>query len=69
MTYYMHVIAPDSGRYHRLDAAKPVDRPTEARSPGDIVACFSEELGEWTAAQVTDLNPSWKMAGVLELDW
>jgi hypothetical protein len=33
------------------------------------VACFSEDLGEWTAAQITDLNPEWKTAGVLELDW
>lgn len=33
------------------------------------MACFADELGEWTAAQITDLNPSWKTAGVLELDW
>ncbi len=30
---------------------------------------YSEELGEWTAAQVTDLDPEWRTAGVLELDW
>jgi hypothetical protein len=33
------------------------------------VACLSDDLGEWTAAQITDLNPSWKTAGVLELNW
>jgi hypothetical protein len=33
------------------------------------VACFSDDLDEWTAAQITDLNPSWKTAGVLELNW
>jgi hypothetical protein len=33
------------------------------------VACLSDDLHEWTAAQITDLNPSWKTAGVLELDW
>jgi hypothetical protein len=43
--------------------------PPRPIAPGDVVACFSDELGEWTAAQITDLNPSWKMAGVLELDW
>jgi hypothetical protein len=37
--------------------------------PGDIVAAFSDELGEWTAAQVTDLDPNWPCAGVLDLDW
>jgi hypothetical protein len=36
---------------------------------GDVVAAYSEELGEWTAAQVTDLDPAWRTAGVLELDW
>jgi hypothetical protein len=33
------------------------------------VVCFSDDLDEWTAAQITDLNSSWKTAGVLELDW
>jgi len=33
------------------------------------VAAYSDELGEWTAAQITDLDPAWKCAGVLELDW
>jgi hypothetical protein len=43
--------------------------PPRPIAPGDVVACFSEELGEWTAAQLTDLNPSWKTVGVLELAW
>ena len=32
---------------------------------------FSESLGEWTAAQITDLNNRFGAgkAGVLELDW
>jgi hypothetical protein len=33
------------------------------------VACFSDDLDEWSAAQITDLNPSWKTAGVLALNW
>ena len=43
--------------------------PPRPIAPGDIVACLSDDLGEWTAAQITDLNPSWKTAGVLELNW
>lgn len=43
--------------------------PPRAIAPGDIVVCFSDYLGEWTAAQVTDLDHSWKKAGVLDLDW
>jgi hypothetical protein len=43
--------------------------PPRPIAPGDIVTCFSDDLDEWTAAQITDLNPSWKTAGVLELNW
>ena len=43
--------------------------PARPIAPGDVVACYSEDLGEWSAAQITDLNPEWKKAGVLELDW
>jgi len=43
--------------------------PPRPLAPGDIVAGFCEALGEWTAAQVTDLDPAWKTAGVLDLDW
>ncbi|MFF3002712.1 hypothetical protein ACFVTF_07885 [Kitasatospora sp. NPDC057940] len=37
--------------------------------PGDVVAAFSEYLGEWTAAQITSLDPDHQLAGVLHLDW
>ncbi|MGI5175369.1 hypothetical protein ACQEVZ_03440 [Dactylosporangium sp. CA-152071] len=43
--------------------------PPRPITPGDVVAAYSEELGEWTAAQVTDLDPAGRTAGVLELDW
>lgn len=43
--------------------------PPRHIEPGDVVAAFSEHLGEWTAAQITDLDPGWPSAGVLELDW
>ncbi|MFE7647844.1 hypothetical protein [Streptomyces phaeoluteigriseus] len=45
--------------------------PTPPRRivPGDVVAAFSEYLGEWTAAQITHLDPDHQLAGVLHLDW
>ncbi|MFI5908597.1 hypothetical protein [Dactylosporangium sp. NPDC051541] len=43
--------------------------PPRAVAPGDVVAAYSEELGEWTAAQVTNLDPAGRTTGVLELDW
>ena len=43
--------------------------PPRPIAPGDVVVTYSDELGEWTAAQITDLNPGWRTAGVLELDW
>ncbi|MFF3343225.1 hypothetical protein [Streptomyces flavidovirens] len=45
--------------------------PTPPRRivPGDVVAAFSEYLGEWTAAQITNLDPDHQLAGVLHLDW
>ncbi|MCZ4102270.1 hypothetical protein [Streptomyces sp. H39-C1] len=45
--------------------------PTPPRpiAPGDVVAAFSEYLGEWTAAQITNLDPDHQLAGVLHLDW
>lgn len=33
------------------------------------MATYSEELEEWTAAQITDLDVAEKTAGVLELNW
>lgn len=38
-------------------------------SPGDVVAVFNEDLGEWTAAQVIALDPREKTVNVLDLDW
>jgi hypothetical protein len=43
--------------------------PPRPLAPGDVVAAFCESLGEWSAAQITDLDPQWKTAGVLDLDW
>jgi hypothetical protein len=52
-----------------LTAWPPASRACRRQlAPGDIVAAFSEWLGEWAAAQVTDLDPEWKTAGVLDLD-
>ena len=43
--------------------------PPRLIAPGEVVAAYSEGLGEWTAAQVTDLDPALRTAGVLDLDW
>lgn len=43
--------------------------PPRPLAPGDVVATFSEELQQWTAAQVTDLDIDTGTAGVLDLDW
>jgi hypothetical protein len=43
--------------------------PPRPLAPGDVVAAFSEALGEWAAAQVTDLDPQQETAGVLDLGW
>jgi len=50
-------------------AARRTSSPPRPIAPGDVVAGFSEALGEWAAAQVTDLDVGWHTAGVLELDW
>jgi hypothetical protein len=43
--------------------------PPRPLSPGDVVTAFCETLGEWAAAQITDLDQRWKTAGVLDLEW
>jgi hypothetical protein len=43
--------------------------PPRPLAQGDVVAAFCESLDEWAAAQVTDLDPEWRTAGVLDLDW
>jgi hypothetical protein len=50
-------------------ATREPSAPPRPLAPGNIVAAFCESLGEWAAAQVTDLDPEWKTAGVLDLDW
>jgi hypothetical protein len=57
---------------HGYDSAVIQQRgtlPPRPIAPGDVVVAYADELGEWTAAQVTDLNPAWRTAGVLDLDW
>ncbi|MCV2392734.1 hypothetical protein OEB99_00280 [Actinotalea sp. M2MS4P-6] len=49
--------------------SRRVSAPPRPMAPGDVVTAFSDALGEWTAAQVTDLDPSWGTAGVLDLAW
>ncbi|MGL5810951.1 MAG: hypothetical protein ACRCYQ_13495 [Nocardioides sp.] len=43
--------------------------PPRPLDVGDIVVRFSDLLGEWTAAQITDVKHEWKEVAVLELDW
>jgi hypothetical protein len=50
-------------------ASQKPSGPPRPISPGDIVAAFSDSLGEWTAGQIIDLDADWKTAGVLELNW
>lgn len=50
-------------------AAKTKAAPPRSIAPGDVVAAFSAELGEWTAAQIVHLDAGTQMASVLELAW
>ncbi|WP_369374087.1 hypothetical protein AB1046_07985 [Promicromonospora sp. Populi] len=43
--------------------------PPRPLAPGDVVVTFHDGLGEWTAAQVTRLDPDEELADVLDLDW
>jgi hypothetical protein len=43
--------------------------PPRPLNVGDIVTCYHHLLGEWTAAQITDVQHEWKQVAVLELDW
>lgn len=45
------------------------DGPPRPLSVGDVVVCPNDLLGEWAAAQITNIDPAWKKVGVLELDW
>ncbi|MCF2526974.1 hypothetical protein [Yinghuangia soli] len=44
-------------------------RPSRPIAAGDVVAVYSEALGEWTAAQITGVDATEKRAAVVELDW
>ena len=43
-----------------------LQRPVHA---GDVVITFSDELGEWTAAQITGVDATERTVGVLDLNW
>ncbi|MFD2029040.1 hypothetical protein [Promicromonospora aerolata] len=43
--------------------------PPRPLAPGDVVVTLHENLGEWTAAQVTRLDADEELADVLDLDW
>jgi hypothetical protein len=55
----------------RIASVSPAtsDGPPRPLSVGDIVVCPNDLLGEWVAAQITNIDPVWKKVGVLELDW
>ncbi|MGZ3143788.1 hypothetical protein ACVDFE_17685 [Lentzea chajnantorensis] len=50
-------------------AAKSSSSPPRPIEVGDVVAAYSDALGEWTAAQITGIDEDWKKADVLDLDW
>ena len=54
-----------------LPAARVPSRkmPPRPLAVGDIVTGYSRHLGEWTVAQITNLDEAHATAGVLELDW
>lgn len=43
--------------------------PPRPLAPGDVVATFCPELGEWSAAQIISLGDRQQEADVLDLDW
>lgn len=43
--------------------------PPRPFAVGDVVATYSRDLGEWTAAQIIRLDADTQTAAVLELDW
>ena len=45
------------------------DGPPRPLNVGDIVVCRHDVLGEWVAAQITEIDPDRRKVGVLELDW
>ena len=57
------------GSYDDDCAGATSDGPPRPLNVGDIVVCRHDGLGEWVAAQITELDPARRKAGVLELDW
>lgn len=45
------------------------DIPPRPLSVGDIVVCPNDLLAEWVAAQITNIDPTWKKVGVLQFAW
>ncbi len=43
--------------------------PPRPIAPGDVVVAYSAALGEWGAAQITELDPAGRRVGVIQLDW
>ena len=52
-----------------MPTARPTPQPPRQIRPGDVVAAFSNELGEWTAAQIIALDRRERTADVVDLDW
>ncbi|QFG20359.1 hypothetical protein [Actinomadura sp. WMMB 499] len=52
-----------------MAAKKKRAAPPRPIAAGDVVAAFSSELGEWTAAQIVRLDAGSENAAVLDLDW
>lgn len=50
-------------------SATTSDGPPRPLTVGDVVVGPNELLGEWVAAQITNIEPEWKTVGVLEFDW
>ena len=43
--------------------------PPRPIAPGDVVVAYSAALGEWGAAQITELDPETRRVGLIQLDW
>lgn len=50
-------------------SATTFDGPPRPLTVGDVVVGPNDLLGEWVAAQITNIDPDWKTVGVLEFDW
>ncbi|MFJ4985554.1 hypothetical protein ACIP9H_17330 [Streptomyces sp. NPDC088732] len=71
-----HARTGDSGRwsatghyYDRIMSIRKHAVPPRPLAVGDVVAAHSQDLGEWTVAQIVRLDADAQTAAVLELDW